>query len=86
MPDNLTFVYAADNHLDSPLHGLSRRDNNFSRLVRGATRKAFSNVADLTIEEGAAFVAIICDDLLITADNKRSAALLEIFSAATAHS
>ena len=37
------------------MHGLSRKDEAFSRLVRGATRKAFSNVVDLAIEEGAAF-------------------------------
>lgn len=61
MPSNLTFIHAADIHLDSPLHGLSRKDEDFSRLVRGATRKAFSNVVDLAIEEGAAFVVIAGD-------------------------
>jgi len=61
MAGNLTFVHAADIHLDSPLHGLSRSDEAFSRLVRGATRKAFSNVVDLAIEEGAAFVVIAGD-------------------------
>ena len=61
MPGNFTFIHAADIHLDSPLHGLSRKDEEFSRLVRGATRKAFSNVVDLAIEEGAAFVVIAGD-------------------------
>jgi exonuclease SbcD len=61
MRGNLTFIHAADIHLDSPLHGLSRRDEAFSALVRGATRKAFSNVVDLAIEEGAAFVVIAGD-------------------------
>lgn len=61
MAGNLTFIHAADIHLDSPLHGLSRKDEAFSQLVRGATRKAFSNVVDLAIEEGAAFVVIAGD-------------------------
>ena len=61
MVSNLTFIHAADIHLDSPLHGLSRKDEAFSRLVRGATRKALSNVVDLAIEEGAAFVVIAGD-------------------------
>lgn len=61
MHGNFTFIHAADIHLDSPLHGLSRKDEDFSRLVRGATRKAFSNVVDLAIEEGAAFVVIAGD-------------------------
>lgn len=61
MQGNFTFIHAADIHLDSPLHGLSRKDDAFSQLVRGATRKAFSNVVDLAIEEGAAFVVIAGD-------------------------
>jgi predicted MPP superfamily phosphohydrolase len=61
MLGNFTFIHAADIHLDSPLHGLSRKDEAFSQLVRGATRKAFSNVVDLAIEEGAAFVVIAGD-------------------------
>jgi DNA repair exonuclease SbcCD nuclease subunit len=56
-----TFVHAADIHLDSPLAGLSRKDEAFSELVRGATRRAFSNVVELAIEEGAAFVVIAGD-------------------------
>lgn len=61
MSASLTFIHAADIHLDSPLHGLSRKDEEFSKLVRGATRKAFANVVDLAIEEGAAFVVIAGD-------------------------
>ena len=56
-----TFIHAADIHLDSPLAGLSRRDEDFSTLVRGATRRAFSNMVDLAINEGAAFVVIAGD-------------------------
>lgn len=61
MAGNLTFIHAADIHLDSPLSGLSRVDEEYSRLVRGATRRAFANVVDLAIEEGAALVVIAGD-------------------------
>lgn len=61
MPSNLSFIHAADIHLDSPLNGLSKKDEAFSRLVRGATRKAFANVVDLAIDEGAAFMVIAGD-------------------------
>lgn len=56
-----TFIHAADIHLDSPLAGLSRKDEAFSNLVRGATRRAFTNVVDLAIEEGARLVVIAGD-------------------------
>jgi DNA repair exonuclease SbcCD nuclease subunit len=61
MSADFTFVHAADIHLDSPLSGLAARDPAFSALVRGATRKAFANVVDLAIAEGAAFVVIAGD-------------------------
>lgn len=61
MPSDFTFIHAADIHLDSPLSGLAAKDEAFSAAVRGATRKAFSNVVDLAIEEGAAFVVIAGD-------------------------
>jgi DNA repair exonuclease SbcCD nuclease subunit len=62
MQTDFTFVHAADIHLDSPLIGLARKDETFSRLVRGATRRAFANVVQLAIDEGAAFL-LICGDL-----------------------
>ncbi|HZL00024.1 MAG TPA: DNA repair exonuclease [Caulobacteraceae bacterium] len=61
MKRDFTFVHTADIHLDSPLTGLARKDEGFSRLVRGATRRAFSNVVDLAIDEGAGFVVIAGD-------------------------
>lgn len=61
MASDFTFIHAADVHLDSPLTGLAQKDENFSQLVRGATRRAFANVVDLAIEEGAAFVVIAGD-------------------------
>ena len=61
MRNDFTFVHAADIHLDSPLVGLARKDEGFSRLVRGATRRAFSNVIDLAIDEGAKIVVIAGD-------------------------
>jgi hypothetical protein len=61
MQNDFTFVHAADIHLDSPLIGLARKDEAFSRLVRGATRRAFENVVQLAIDEGAAFLLISGD-------------------------
>jgi exonuclease SbcD len=61
MPSDFTFIHAADIHLDSPLSGLATRNPAFSALVRGATRKAFANIVDLAIAEGAAFVVIAGD-------------------------
>lgn len=61
MATDFTFIHAADIHLDSPLVGLSQKNEAFSQLVRGATRRAFANVVDLAIQEGAAFVVIAGD-------------------------
>ena len=61
MQSDFTFIHAADIHLDSPLAGLTARNPEFSALVRGATRRAFANVVDLAIAEGAAFVIIAGD-------------------------
>ena len=61
MRDTFSFIHAADVHLDSPLAGLGTKSETFASLVRGATRRAFVNVADLAIEEGASFVVIAGD-------------------------
>jgi DNA repair exonuclease SbcCD nuclease subunit len=61
MRRDFTFVHAADIHLDSPLTGLAARNPEFSAVVRGATRRAFANIVDLAIGEGAAFVIIAGD-------------------------
>jgi len=61
MRRDFTFVHAADIHLDSPLTGLAARNPDFSAVVRGATRRAFANIVDLAIGEGAAFVIIAGD-------------------------
>ena len=61
MARDFTFIHAADIHLDSPLAGLAAKDETFSQMVRGATRRAFANVVDLAIAEGASFVVIAGD-------------------------
>lgn len=61
MGADFTFIHTADVHLDSPLSGLAAKDAAFSALVRGATRRAFTNVIDLAIAEEAAFVVIAGD-------------------------
>ena len=52
------FIHAADIHLDSPLKGLEVHEGAPVEEIRGATRKAFDNLIDLTIEEKADFLLI----------------------------
>ncbi len=55
------FLHAADIHLDSPLHGLSRYEGLPVDEVRGATRAAFDNLVQRAIEESVDFVLIAGD-------------------------
>jgi len=55
------FIHAADLHLDSPLQGLETHDGAPVELLRGATRCAFENLIQLTIDEGVAFLVIAGD-------------------------
>ena len=58
---DFTFVHAADIHLDSSLSGLALRDDEFSAVMRDATRRAFANVVDLAIREEADLLVIAGD-------------------------
>jgi DNA repair exonuclease SbcCD nuclease subunit len=55
------FVHAADLHIDSPLRGLDRYDGAPVDRLRGATRRAMTNLVDLALAESAAFVLIAGD-------------------------
>jgi exonuclease SbcD len=55
------FLHAADIHLDSPLHGLSRYDGLPVDDIRAATRTAFDNLVQHAIDEGVDFVVIAGD-------------------------
>ncbi|WP_380778828.1 exonuclease SbcCD subunit D [Sphingomonas sp. R86520] len=55
------FVHAADIHLDSPLHGLSRYDGVPADDIRGATRNAFDNLIRFALDEAVDFVLIAGD-------------------------
>ena len=55
------FLHAADLHLDSPLQGLDRYDGAPVDRIRGATRRALSNLVDLAIAERVKFVLIAGD-------------------------
>ena len=55
------FLHAADIHLDSPLHGLSRYDGVPVDEIRGATRAAFDNLVQRAIDEKVDFVVIAGD-------------------------
>ena len=45
------FVHAADIHLDSPLRSLALRDPDLAELIGNATRRAFSRIIDICIDE-----------------------------------
>ena len=55
------FLHAADIHLDSPLKGLAGQEGNAAERVRTATRQAFVQLVDLTIEEKIDFLIIAGD-------------------------
>lgn len=61
MSRDFAFLHAADIHIDSPLTGLSAKNEEFSKVVRGATRRAFSNLVDLAVSEQVDFVVIAGD-------------------------
>jgi DNA repair protein SbcD/Mre11 len=54
-------VHAADLHLDSPLLGLERYEGAPVERIRSATRRAFSNLIDLCLEERAEFLLLAGD-------------------------
>ena len=53
----LSFLHAADIHLDSPLRGLERYENAPVERIRGATRRAFERMIDLAIDTPGRFRA-----------------------------
>ncbi len=55
------FLHAADIHLDSPLHGLSRYEGLPVEEIRSATRTAFDNLVQFAINEAVDFVLIAGD-------------------------
>lgn len=57
----LTFLHAADIHLDSPLRGLDAYPGAPVEAIRGATRRAFTNLVDLALEESVSGVLIAGD-------------------------
>jgi DNA repair exonuclease SbcCD nuclease subunit len=57
----ISFLHAADIHLDSPLKGLERYENAPVERIRGATRRAFTRLIDLAIEKRVDFVLLAGD-------------------------
>jgi len=55
------FIHAADIHLDSPLHGLSRYEGMPLDEVRGATRAAFDALIRYAIDEAVDFLVLAGD-------------------------
>lgn len=57
----ITFLHAADIHLDSPLKGLERYENAPVDRIRWATRRALTHLIDLAIDKRVDFVLIAGD-------------------------
>jgi DNA repair exonuclease SbcCD nuclease subunit len=57
----LSFLHAADIHLDSPLRGLERYEHAPVERIRSATRRAFERMIDLALERRVDFVLIAGD-------------------------
>lgn len=57
----MKFVHAADLHIDSPLRGLPTYDGAPVERIRGATRRAFTNLIQLCLDERAAFLVLAGD-------------------------
>ncbi|QBI19530.1 phosphoesterase [Egibacter rhizosphaerae] len=55
------FVHAADLHLDTPFEGVRQDAPEMAELLRDASLDAFDRLVDLTLERGAAFLAIAGD-------------------------
>ena len=55
------FIHSADIHLDSSLHGLERYEGAPVDEIRGATRRAFDNLIELSTDEEVAFVLLVGD-------------------------
>ncbi len=55
------FLHAADIHLDSPLRGLDKYEGASVDALRGATRRAFTNLVNLAIQERVDFVILAGD-------------------------
>jgi DNA repair exonuclease SbcCD nuclease subunit len=57
----ITFLHAADIHLDSPLRGLERYEHAPVERIRGATRRAFERMIQLAVDRRVDFVLIAGD-------------------------
>ncbi len=68
MRDSVTFIHAADLHLDAPFQGLSAADERIGRELAEATYQAWGRIVDLAIERAVDFV-VVAGDLYNSADN-----------------
>lgn len=57
----MRFIHTADIHLDSPLTGLSAYSDAPAKMLRGATRDAFTNLVNEAIEQQVDFMVIAGD-------------------------
>ena len=70
----ISFVHAADLHLDSPFVNLREADEDIADLLREATFKAFDNVVNVCLERAADFL-LVAGDVYDGADRSLKAQL-----------
>lgn len=61
MDDQVTFIHAADLHLDSPFIGLSRSPEKVLKSAQESTFNAFDHLVDVAIERSVDFVLLVGD-------------------------
>lgn len=74
MRDRVTFVHAADLHLDAPFQGIAADDERVGRELAEATYGAWRRVVDLAIERAVDFV-VVAGDAYNSADRSLRAQL-----------
>ncbi|RUM36851.1 MAG: DNA repair exonuclease, partial [Desulfobulbus sp.] len=57
----VTFLHAADIHLDSPLRNLATREGTPVELIRNGSRRAFENLVQLAVDEKVDFLLLAGD-------------------------
>ena len=60
-PQRFQFIHAADIHLDSPMRGLSGYEGSAVERLRIATRDAFTNLIETSLEQQVDFIVIAGD-------------------------
>src|SRR5699024_7263767 len=61
MTDSISFIHAADLHLDSPFKGLSHLPENIFDAVRQSTFQSFQQLIEIAITKQVDFIVLVGD-------------------------